>query len=61
VRYKNDPMCRTIPYIVIPRRFVAVSGVTVLYKERFYYGVKLVGNRRKVIYKTLDIRFKDLY
>ena len=53
-------MCRTIPCIVIPRRFVAVSGVTVLHKERFYCGVDLVGNRRKVIYKTLDIRFKDL-
>jgi hypothetical protein len=48
------------PRTAISHRFVLVGGVAVFYKERFHYGVELVGNRRKIIDKTLDIRFKDL-
>jgi hypothetical protein len=60
VRYKDNPMSCPLPRTVISHRFVLVGGVAVFYKERFYYKVELVGNCRKVINKTLDIRFKDL-
>jgi hypothetical protein len=38
-----------------------MGGVAVFDKERLYYRVELVGNRREIVYKTLDIRRKDLY
>ena len=60
MRYKDNPVSYPLSRIAIPYRFVAVGRVTVFYKERFYSGDELVGNCRKVVYKTLDVRCKDL-
>jgi hypothetical protein len=49
------------PRIAISLRFMPMGGVAVFDKERLYYRVELVGNRREIVYKTLDIRRKDLY
>ena len=61
MRHKDNPVSYPLPHIVISLRFMPMGGVTVFHKERLYYGVELVGNRREIVYKTLDIRRKDLY
>jgi hypothetical protein len=60
VRHKDNPISYPPPCIVISHRFVAVGGVTVFYKERFYSRVKLVGNCHEIVYKALNVRRKDL-
>lgn len=60
MRHTNNTVGYRPPRTAIPYRFVAVGRVAVFHKQRLHCGVQLVDCLREIVYKTLDVRFKDL-